>query len=267
MDRLPTELLCLIFSCACTDGGLTGAALSTVSKRVRALSQRYALQTVTLHFCRNVTVFSALLEGRTPKKREVVHHLHMSDLRHPKCCFLPHQCDVCSSTHRTDHARTILAHVGLTLRTLTLHFDYNGQRPLIKSLTLSLPHLEELTISSYTFPVLQSTFPTLRKLHIVQTRDHPLPPSFCAHTSTLAPALRHLRLSRLSLSAPFLLGDLVRVGVASLVAASHDGREDAPGLPATLERLELHFCDEEVVDRLTPVSAYHRHILASVRWR
>ena len=44
MDAYPNEILDLISAEACTDDGLTGRSLSLVSRRIRDVSRRHALQ-------------------------------------------------------------------------------------------------------------------------------------------------------------------------------------------------------------------------------
>ncbi|KAI0737295.1 hypothetical protein C8Q80DRAFT_1213470 [Daedaleopsis nitida] len=288
MDTLPTELLYLIFSFACTDGGYTGASLSAVCKRIRTTSLPYALHTVSLHDWSQIVAFSTLLDARAPDAR-CVHHLFMTDRRG---AYRTSESDSAiigdTNTHtgismggslkvahrtgsssRAEHAYSILARLGPTLRTLTLLlFDDESTS---SARTLGFPVLQELTIHSSFFRATSDGFQlkpdsyeaalrlrsedsgdefdngarrlvveSLRRLHVVQ--NIPFDYDFVERVSQLAPRATHLRLSQLS-CAMFQNGNLVSAGVAPF--AAHDPEEGEVGFPETLEQLQLQFRNEE----------------------
>jgi hypothetical protein len=63
MDKLPVELLEKIFDQSCIDDGSTGAALSAVSRSVRAATARWRFHAVSLRGPKQVKAFVALLES------------------------------------------------------------------------------------------------------------------------------------------------------------------------------------------------------------
>ncbi len=78
MVRLPTEILCAIFEQACTDDGHTGCALSLVSKHIRSISRRCALQSVAIYGPRQLSSFAAYLDTLSPQYRGV-RYMYITD--------------------------------------------------------------------------------------------------------------------------------------------------------------------------------------------
>ncbi|KAF7979722.1 hypothetical protein HWV62_41078 [Athelia sp. TMB] len=78
MDRCPTELLHLIFSYACTDGGFTGRSLSAVSRHIHECSKPFNLQSVALHGTRQTLAFATALK-KIPVHLRQVRHLFISN--------------------------------------------------------------------------------------------------------------------------------------------------------------------------------------------
>lgn len=72
---LPPELLFKVFSLTCTDGGITGCALSLVSKWIRRMSRTVHLNVVALHRAQNMLLFLIHLRKRAPELRRVRHLL------------------------------------------------------------------------------------------------------------------------------------------------------------------------------------------------
>lgn len=71
MDRCPTEIWARIFSFACTDRGLTGCALSEVSRYVRNTSRTVRYKSVGLQYIHSIVLFLKVLEGLQPEDRQV----------------------------------------------------------------------------------------------------------------------------------------------------------------------------------------------------
>lgn len=71
MDRLPSELLSIIFCLACTDGGTTGRSLALVSRSVREISEPYQLQSIAIHNAGDALTFIGRLENASSRGREV----------------------------------------------------------------------------------------------------------------------------------------------------------------------------------------------------
>ena len=278
MDVLPVELISLISSFACTDGGYTGASLSATSTQVRAIVQPYALQTIALHSWPQIVALSRFLQARNtaqtpPYLRPRCYHLYMTDRIHTHPSRVhqdkllhsnrdgldePTQKVVPGTSTFAEHAYSILAILGSHLLTLTLRLfdEHHASLTTRTNLELSFPALEELTIHSSFLRTLAdnaSPMSRLRRLHIIQNVAFDY--HFVSVVSTLAPALVHLRLSELS-TAVYHTGDLLHRGIASLAGVPDEG-----GFPETLEKLVMQFRNENAEGLCaeglssTPVSA------------
>jgi hypothetical protein len=75
--RLPTEVLQIIYSFACVDGGRTGCALSRVSKQMRETSSPFRFYSVALPNLDMLKAFCALLE-KVDRLQIIVRHLFIA---------------------------------------------------------------------------------------------------------------------------------------------------------------------------------------------
>lgn len=78
MDKLPIETWLDILAMCCTDGGLTGCALSLVNSDFRRLSRPFALQSVSLSSPKQISAFAESLNSM-PNDLRRVRHLCISD--------------------------------------------------------------------------------------------------------------------------------------------------------------------------------------------
>ncbi|RDX43868.1 hypothetical protein OH76DRAFT_1409668 [Lentinus brumalis] len=269
MDTLPVELLSAIFCFACTDGGYTGASLSATSKRIRALSRPYALQSITLLSWTQIVAFSIFLRSRhrdaaqSPRPPYLpfrCRHLYMTDRRSAcpsRVCTLDCNRDNLYSRYtgvvpgtptHAEHAYNILTLLGPQLRTLAiLVFDGPHASASLEPV-LTFPLLEELAIPSSLLRTSNHTtsrglrIPTLRRLHIQQ--NFAFDYEFVKQVSELAPALTHLRISALS-TVVCHSGDLIHNGVASLIGAGGLEGDRRGTFPITLQKLVLQFRNED----------------------
>lgn len=77
MDRCPVELLHEICSLACADSGVTGQALSLVSKSIHNISAPTRLRSVALRSANQIISFSSFLKTK-PNLHHRVHNLYLS---------------------------------------------------------------------------------------------------------------------------------------------------------------------------------------------
>ncbi|KDQ48949.1 hypothetical protein JAAARDRAFT_108474, partial [Jaapia argillacea MUCL 33604] len=75
-EQCPPEIWLRIFSQACTDGGQTGASLSSVSRAFKHVSAEMRYQSVALHGLHRMRSFAATLES-TPHILRRVRHLYI----------------------------------------------------------------------------------------------------------------------------------------------------------------------------------------------
>ncbi|KAM5541410.1 hypothetical protein V8D89_004964 [Ganoderma adspersum] len=253
MNACPNEILNLISAEACTDDGLTGRSLSSVSRRIRDTSRRYAFQSIALYGTHQLSSFASVLEKADPESR-AVRHLYLTDRRRIWMECLPDQGadrdlpqEICVHDanppleYSSSPILRILKTVAPTVQTLTLLlFDRYDEQPL--SDAISFPRLRELTVhgsslthttwhgSSLTYT--PSELPqclSLRRLHVIFALGR----SWTTAVSRLAPHLTHLRISRLIPSHMSLI-DIVR-------SLERPPPQDSPasgtGFPPTLERV------------------------------
>ncbi|KAI0358223.1 hypothetical protein OH77DRAFT_1253675 [Trametes cingulata] len=281
MERCPVEISDLIFADACTDDGYTGRSLSLVSKRVRAISSRHALQSIALYGPHQIFAFGTFLEGRKDEDR-CVRHLYLTDrprlwhgmklaldkddLGRPVVIRLRDNPSGNSFTLILRILRIVAQH----LRTLSLllfgrsHHDYN---PLTM---ISFPRLEELTLhvdslSSESHSPLQS-IRTLRRLHIIQR--YSLPQAIAEIIADLAPHLTHLRLSRMT-GSPSGAVSLLQ-GVERMLE-DHDGSgvpdPAQPCFLSSLQRVIVELSPRELDDSRQPLQVGTPIFTGSTRWR
>ncbi|KAI8994097.1 hypothetical protein BD414DRAFT_457550 [Trametes punicea] len=168
MERLPYDVLHIIFQIVCTDGGSTGCALALTSKSVRAASALTRLYSVSLGSLYDIQRFLVCFErirrfdGVVPP----IQHLFLS--------FLPgHSCDAPLRNWRkwTDYARTESGRLRqlmedqrawLTAKTewnllLVLHLSrlFEVAGPSLQTLTVLQAREVRLPLVRYHFPVLR----------------------------------------------------------------------------------------------------------------
>jgi hypothetical protein len=79
METLPFELLERIFTCACTDNGRTGCALSAVSHHIRDASAPMRYHSIALIGARQIRTFIQLLYDPSPKHTQLKLQLRMQN--------------------------------------------------------------------------------------------------------------------------------------------------------------------------------------------
>ena len=143
MDKCPPEIHARIASYACTDDGYTGCSLSLVSRYYNQVSSPYRWQCIAFPGYDCVISFAnALGKVRT---RRPIHHLFLSDRQSEITSRFTNDYEI---EFLPVFAR-ILEYAAPTLRTLSIFSDanfYHGTRTVLRCLSLSFPHLQELTI-------------------------------------------------------------------------------------------------------------------------
>jgi hypothetical protein len=81
MDRIPYELLAMVFSLACLDDGTMGRSLSLVSKYIHQVSKPVKFQSIALRGHHQILAFRTLLCA-TPERYRNVCHLFAYALNH-----------------------------------------------------------------------------------------------------------------------------------------------------------------------------------------
>ncbi|KAI0367621.1 hypothetical protein BV20DRAFT_1054726 [Pilatotrama ljubarskyi] len=273
MDRCPAEVLDLIFAKACSDDGSTGRSLALVSKRIRDLSSRHALQSVALYGSHQISAFATLLEGRTDEDRRV-RHLYLTDRRKVSTEHAPAEdketcmarrlsdqfhADGPSTKYPAEPILRVLRIVAPHLRMLAfLLFGNFNENPL----TMPFPALEELTIHTWfwwTGPSRTPTLPSLCRLHIIL--DNLLPRTAVQTITSLAPHLTHLRLSCLSASpraCSFLLPGLKRMVTELEGAEASDSTQ--PCLPSSVQRVIVQMSQARRSDKLQARTSHSQQL-------
>ncbi|KAI1791637.1 hypothetical protein LXA43DRAFT_388004 [Ganoderma leucocontextum] len=221
MDSLPVELISRIAFFACTDGGLTGASLSVVSKRVRDATHSTRFLSISLssspeHFSQFLTTYVAQRD-RIPEVIPHVRHLFLSLLPiegeplyrfpplHPALIlgeydrYLRHLGELGDTYGATVHS--LVQTLAPTLETFTF---VRGEWKNVPQLHCTFPRLRELTLVDGAPEFLRigevpqgrvPLFPMLERLHTTEC--------FYARAVDLrqwaphAPALTHVRISGL----------------------------------------------------------------------
>jgi hypothetical protein len=165
MDCCPIEIWSIIFTFACTDGGVTGRSLSLTSRHVRELSKVVKLQSLMVTEAQQILGLARLLADTPPKYRRV-RHLFIGDAVSKWCDegelvdILDHQWqERLEEIHRSeepilDAYLYIITATAPTLMTLVVHF---------------LAYLTYLTYTS--FPD-GASFPSLIELSLYGHRIH-----------------------------------------------------------------------------------------------
>ncbi|KAI0755575.1 hypothetical protein C8Q74DRAFT_313962 [Fomes fomentarius] len=207
MDTLPLELHAHIFALACTDDGSTARALSLVSRYVRDVSAPFLYQSLAISGLDQMSELLARLE-RVPLHLRRIRHLFFSDWTHTevqerRMSFCPMDMDRYDA--EKTFAQRIIDYAAPTLETfaLVMSCPYTAP-PLVGHLfTIPLPRLVDLAIHGfYPFPRTSGTMPRLERLHLSGNRN----PHGLLQLGALeaaCPNLAHLRLSDITLAAPF----------------------------------------------------------------
>ncbi|KAH8073379.1 hypothetical protein BXZ70DRAFT_747504 [Cristinia sonorae] len=192
MDRCPVEIVDDIFSRACTDGGLTGCSLASVSKAFHAVSLPHRFQSISVHSAAQIDRLLQRLED-TPHELRRVKHLYVN---------LPSIESISETRLPPTNAcriERILCLIASDLEMFALCSVENWE----SLLPVELPALRELTIyasvsaSAFTHS-LQA--PRLERLHIASY--HSLPDNIDACITRIAPKLTHLRINGVAQDRP-----------------------------------------------------------------
>ncbi|KAJ7252505.1 hypothetical protein C8J57DRAFT_1519837 [Mycena rebaudengoi] len=218
MNQAPPEICAHIFSFACTDSGYTGRSLSLVSKYFHEVSKPAKLQSIALHGRGQILAFAALLD-QTPPHLRTTRALLINGRQSEKekqalimVAYAPVQPERANGTAYLEEfgavgaraVECILQHLSPTLELLDVDLSEYIEKMLREP--LYLPRLVDLT-SRCGFPVrahpaapLLAPSPSLRRLHVIENWDqlNLTVRFFEGGISHFAPALTHLRLSRLS---------------------------------------------------------------------
>ncbi|KAJ7251400.1 hypothetical protein C8J57DRAFT_674315 [Mycena rebaudengoi] len=217
MNQAPPEICAHIFSFACTDSGYTGRSLSLVSKYFHEVSKPTKLQSIALHGRDQILAFAALLD-QTPPHLRTTRALLINGRQSEKeqqalimVAYAPVQPERANGTAYLEEfsavgaraVERILQHLSPTLELLDVDLSEYIEKMLREP--LYLPRLVDLT-SRCGFPVrahpaapLLAPSPSLRRLHVIENWDqlNLTVRFFEGGISHFAPALTHLRLSRL----------------------------------------------------------------------
>ncbi|KAJ7922952.1 hypothetical protein B0H13DRAFT_1472662, partial [Mycena leptocephala] len=192
----PVEIWTQIYAFACTDDGSAGRALSLVSKDWRTISAPFKLQSVALVGPKPILRFLCLLES-TEESHRNVQSLFIDKL-------FP-ELGITSSTHtlkiRADAIEQavvrILQRTAGSLHTLHTHLIFlERPGPLYP---IPLRHLRVLVLHgpfASPPPILSSTLPNLRRLHLAPLPTSPHKGSVLLSTiAAAAPRLSHFCIS------------------------------------------------------------------------
>jgi len=204
MEKLPAEIHHEIYRLACLDDGLTGCALSAVSRYLREISADYRYRCIALNNARQVSLFCRLIRSNRQNEQAeliVVHHLYVCTGR-----FRPDAVDEVIEDRSQRWAlrdlRVMLGVLEDSLQSLAFATPgiYNLGSAVSASglrgdeLTLIFPNLCELFISGpVVFPTTSSFAPRLAILHLYRN-----PSTFRlqhTHLRRWLPRLTHLQMS------------------------------------------------------------------------
>ena len=181
MDKSPPEIHSRIFAYACMDGGETGRSLSLVSRYIREVSTPYQWQSVVLEGAQYMLKFADLTDRA--KDKRPIYHLFLSDgspyFPLPNILYTDSK-QIDQSRQLRDALKTILSYAASSLDTLTFYSQamfLGGGTSIAHLLSISYPHLTELTIRGRCTPVQLTTLstsleavpremPSLRRLHL-----------------------------------------------------------------------------------------------------
>ncbi|KAI0331026.1 hypothetical protein GY45DRAFT_674611 [Cubamyces sp. BRFM 1775] len=162
LATVPVDIWRIIFAYACTDGGRTGIALSSVSKLIRALSASYRFHSVRLATTGGIGKFLACY--RAVMAAAAAEEIDTPRVRHLLLSFLPRETDVIwlegavcfRDVHSFEEVKDIW-----NRRFTELTTDL---------LSLVAPHLETLTVlqsPDISLPMVQCSLPVLRELTLL----------------------------------------------------------------------------------------------------
>ena len=227
MENLPSELWTSIFALACTDGGLTGCAISLVSRYFRLAVLPVQLHSVALVSTKQTTKFADIVEAKAPEECRV-RHLFISRLGEGGTSRVP----AYAHSAVSECLYRILRAVSSTLETLTSTLT-QGHLSHDKILSITFPRLTELTVHGYVlYPDaeaeagLKGSFPTLRFLHILSSCD-----SVALHIRR-APLLTNLRLSSVA-----TMGSELRRALLDFLSGEDHATTSPLAFPPTLQRI------------------------------
>ncbi|RDX55347.1 hypothetical protein OH76DRAFT_1478011 [Lentinus brumalis] len=211
MERLHVETLRHIFALSCCDGGLTGRALSLVSKAFQAAARPVRYHSIALVGLERIECFLRCYQGdRAVCERQglrcspTVRHLFLR----PDATDANGVDDAAHGATAQETLCDVLRLVGPTLVTLLYTGEVRWEDILAES-RCEFPKLEELTFSrrdsfelyppSGRPPYLRPPcdFPVLRELHVVFVRSRYPVEDVLGRWAEAAPSVSHVRLSGL----------------------------------------------------------------------
>ena len=216
LNRCPPEIVSIIATFACTDGGYTGCSLSRVSRYIRNATQRVRYLSIALTSEKSLVSFAQLLDSS--RGRHTIRHL-----------FLSVKVPTTASDSQEDFTRerrtallngleTVLDYTATMLITLAIHKPANVC--LVCTTRRSFPALQDLAIPEAipTLPLSDPKensprFPSLRRLHITGCNQFTFHIPLWVSIAETAPLLTHLRVSsvRDDLQLPRFLRVLLKV--------------------------------------------------------
>ncbi|KAI0064126.1 hypothetical protein BV25DRAFT_344520 [Artomyces pyxidatus] len=200
LQTCPPEILHLIFTLACTDGGPTARALATTSKYLSAVSAPFLYHVLSLEGVHQINrAYNRL--STLPCERRRVEHLFLTD----KPTFDP----IRDGTEQLFHGKVpnehlfkpLLALVAPTLRTFTCLIYDMPASAIDTILSTHFPVLTELSLALHnqriSYHMVQPgvlTMPHLERLHFSSTHFFSSSAApLLARVAPLAPRLSHVR--------------------------------------------------------------------------
>ncbi|KAH9899545.1 hypothetical protein C8Q73DRAFT_639064 [Cubamyces lactineus] len=234
--NIPTDVWHIILPLACTDGGRTGRSLVQTSTFFYAQASPFLFYSLAFESLAKLESFLAFVRRQSGDFRPQIAHLYISHSDHPnkRLQWSWRSVERMTDAQRAQYRRTIqeervdwasrfqaifdaLLHLAApNLRTLCVAEDC---RPVV--IRCSLPKLEELTWMGFTIlpnADLQSgsasgsaratdessessTFPTLKRVHIVLGESRPVSSMLLLPLHVAAGTLTHLRISNVDIVA------------------------------------------------------------------
>ncbi|KAJ7761061.1 hypothetical protein B0H16DRAFT_1456325 [Mycena metata] len=238
MDAIPPEIWSEIFSCACTDDGSTGRALSTVSRAVHTISKASKYQSICVLGPNQLLKLFGLLSGLSPCARKVK-YLFVAGLDE---CAEFEEAGHGAQTIRQFYLDTKMDAVGQALEqllqlvspnlvALQIHRTKVYRQSVL--LEIEFPMLSELTLhgpfkSTIPRPP-ECLFPNLRSIHIYHFVHQPT--RFLEQIVRAAPRITHLHVPQRSFSAYDIQ---VALGILQPIVSSSE-----LSLPDTLQQLVI----------------------------
>lgn len=239
MSSFPSELWSTVFALACTDGGATGCALSTVSHYFRAVVLPLQLDNVALVSPTKMLSFLAMLQKRDRELR-CVKHLYLAGSAEWRMGSEAFGHTITRAPGFMKRVNMILTMLAPELVTLTTVLPEMGTLSHT-ILGIHFPKLRELTVhghlvnpSSVAGEVeQQSSFPSLTHLHILTSPDS------ASLYATRAPALTHLRLSSVATIHESIFQDLLLIldGFDPDEEQTPSEPSERPTIPPTVQKI------------------------------